>query len=90
MKCIECNYNKIINYGIVKNTCVINNRCNLTGCSLPSDDISNLRICYNCIDWIGGGDWGLSCRQNYYCCNSDGFTEACEKFRGKEGYNDSN
>lgn len=39
-----------------------------------------MNICYNCKHWIGGGDWGLSCRKDYYNTSTNGFREVCEHF----------
>lgn len=50
-------------------------------CTITSDkEVENMNICYNCKHWIGGGDWGLSCRKDYYIASTNGFDEACEKF----------
>ena len=35
-------------------------------CEYYNKDISDLDMCYNCKHYIGGGDWGLSCRKDYY------------------------
>lgn len=87
MNCTECKYysSQSVSYGdgaiSQLNMCEITHVCNPNGCQLKSDqDVSNMNICYNCENWIGGGDWGLSCRANYYDCNSNGFEAACEKF----------
>ena len=42
--------------------------------------IEEMKICYNCKHWIGGGDWGLSCKKDYYNCSTNGFNEGCKDF----------
>lgn len=87
MNCIECKYynSQSVSYcnGAIRqlNMCKITNICNPKSCQLKSDsDVNNMDICYNCENWIGGGDWGLSCVIDYYNCNSNGFANACDKF----------
>jgi hypothetical protein len=78
MNCIDCKYHIT---STSHSACRITNRVNPMSCTLSSDEVvEQLDICFNCKHWLGGGDWGLSCRKNYYDCNSDGFREACEKF----------
>lgn len=77
MECKKCKYS-------VYGSCIITNMCNTKSCTLLSDDdVENLHICYNCKHWLGGGDWGLSCRKNYYLSSTNGFREACEEFERK-------
>lgn len=64
--------------------CKITNRIEPTGCFIKSDeDVAKMYICYNCANWLGGGDWGLSCRKHYYNTDTDGFTECCASFKRK-------
>jgi len=85
MECNKCKYlNKEIGWDIV-NVCRITHRVNPISCNIESDEyIKDMRICYNCEHWLGGGDWGLSCKRNYYDCSTDGFREACHQFGRKE------
>ena len=36
------------------------------GCKFHNRDISQEKICLNCEHYLGGGDWGLACKANYY------------------------
>jgi hypothetical protein len=85
MECKNCKYlNKEIGWNNF-DVCKITSRVNPISCNIKNDeDVKNMRICYNCHHWYGGGDWGLSCAKNYYDCSSDGFREACDKFLRKE------
>lgn len=83
MKCKDCNYYKVNNFDFngksyTESTCKITNRVDPKGCSI--NHIEDLDICYNCKHWIGGGDWGLSCRKDYYIASTNGFEKACEQF----------
>ena len=87
MNCIDCKYYKQenVSYGSgnisLLKTCDIVHAVNPKSCSLESDSyVDDMNICYNCENWIGGGDWGLSCKVDYYNCNSNGFEVACDKF----------
>lgn len=87
MNCIDCKYynQQNVSYGNgeihLLSACEITHMCNPESCFLVSDsDIDNMQICYNCENWIGGGDFGLSCSLDYYVINSNGFEPACEKF----------
>ena len=91
MKCGECKYRmtKINMSGVKFDMCAIENfsidvlsRIGITEFSC-ADDIENMRICFNCAHWIGGGDWGLSCRKDYYIATANGFKEACKLFERK-------
>ena len=84
MECKNCKYLYQDHGWSTDNCCSITNRVNPVSCSIKSDeDVEYMDICYNCEHWVGGGDWGLSCRKNYYDCSSDGFREACEQFERK-------
>ena len=65
--------------------CVITHRVihdfNKKYCEANVEDIDSMDICYNCEYWIGGGDWGLSCTQEYEVALSNGFTPACNRFK---------
>lgn len=74
MVCKECKYHE-------GDCCTIANRQKILSCTLESDfDVQFMKICYNCKHWIGGGDWGLTCRKDYYKAFSDGFHKACDYF----------
>ena len=79
MNCKDCKYHF---YEGQLSVCKIANRGNIKSCTFITDDeeVESMKICYNCKHWIGGGDWGLSCRKNYYNCSSNGFDKACEQF----------
>lgn len=87
MECKKCRYLNIVNNNpVVLNICSITHVCNVKSCNYISDDneVNNMEICYNCNSWIGLGDWGLSCSENYYNCSCNGFDEACEEFVRKK------
>ena len=85
MECKDCKYRFKTSESFVSSICKISHICNTVRCDIISDeDIENMHICFNCEHWLGGGDWGLSCRRNYYNCNSNGFAEACEEFIRKK------
>lgn len=88
MNCNECKYEekheykyeeKQYNYTICKITHIVNTK----SCNYISNDkeVENMNICYNCQYWIGCGDYGLSCEKDYYNCNTNGFSNACNKFK---------
>ena len=81
MECEKCKYlYEEYVWGPVK-ACSITHYTNPKSCSIESDeDVKKMKICYNCKHWIGGGDWGLSCKKNYYLCSSNGFNVACDQF----------
>lgn len=86
MKCKDCKYYKVDNFFFdgkeyTNYTCEITHRCNPKSCIIKNDEnIIYMDICYNCKYWIGGGDFGLSCKKNYYHCSANGFDKACEQF----------
>ena len=79
MECKNCDY-----YNKEQKSCKIRNKINVKACYYdsvyPNTKVEDMNICYNCKHWIGGGDWGLSCRKNYYHCSVNGFDKACDKF----------
>lgn len=89
MKCKDCKYYKIDSLFIgdkeyINRICDITHLCNTKSCPLANDaEVEDMKICYNCRYWIGGGDWGLSCQKDYYNCSTNGFNEACEQFERK-------
>ena len=89
MECKKCSYYRtdtVNHFGkpYTRSTCIITNRVNPISCFIASDaEIASMMICYNCKHWIGGGDWGLSCRKNYYLSSTNGFRETCEEFERK-------
>lgn len=91
MECDKCKYlidnaNTVSQFNMVK--CLRVRACKIKSIVCPEgchdiesdDDIENMNICYNCKYWMGGGDFGLSCRKDYYNCSANGFDKACEKF----------
>lgn len=85
MECIKCHYCDTA-YKI--SVCEITHVCNTKSCDLPDDSlVPSMDICYNCENWFGGGDWGLSCKENYYDCETNGFRKACDKFTRKREIN---
>ena len=84
MECKNCKYLYEDNVWGVAKVCHITHMVNPKFCDITSDeDIKNMRICYNCKYWHGGGDWRLSCAKNYYDCTSNGFRKACDQFKRK-------
>ena len=55
------------------------------GCEYHNKDISQEKICLNCEHYLGGGDWGLACKADYYKLPSS-TDEACGKFKRKVNY----
>ena len=49
----------------------------------------NRNRCGDCKNWIGGGDWGLSCSKDYYIATTNPNREACDKFEKIIGYDKS-
>lgn len=47
------------------------------------EDIEKMYICFNCKHWIGGGDFGLSCKKDYYIAEINGFRKSCDLFEAK-------
>lgn len=43
--------------------------------------MSDMHICAECTDFIGGGDWGLCCKSLDYNALCYEFTAACERFK---------
>lgn len=68
--CNECDYFN----GTIEVMDKTHYRCKLSNvlmpnnfaCGLYNKDISKEKICYNCSNFLGGGDWGLSCKSNYH------------------------
>ena len=83
MNCDKCKYCKYIK--VYQTTmCVISHKIQPSYCDLISEaEVENMDICYNCEYWIGGGDWGLSCKKDYYNCSANGFDKACKFFNKK-------
>ena len=85
MNCRDCAYLKRFENDFNYTMCDITHRINPISCSLASnEDVVDMKICYNCMFWLGGGDWGLSCKKHYYDCNANGFEKACEDFIHKQ------
>ena len=79
MNCKDCRYRIADNqYSMCEITHIINPK----SCDYIANDnlVESMNICYNCKYWMGFGDWGLSCKKNYYNCSSNGFDKACEQY----------
>ena len=85
MECKNCKYYKDDNNEFFRTMiCTVSHLWRPLSCDLASDaDVENMDICYNCSHWLGGGDFGLSCKKNYYHCSANGFDKACEQFERK-------
>lgn len=79
MQCKNCKH-----YNKNKRICQIIHKCHTISCNLENDNIEDMKICYNCKHWIGGGDWGLSCKKDYYNCSTNGFNEGCKDFERRK------
>lgn len=89
MKCKDCKYNSEIDHaccGYKIDYCEVINVYDMKECNYSDSEIDKMDICFNCIYWIGGGDWGLSCMKNYYIASTNGFRKVgdCEQFTRKE------
>ena len=89
MECKDCKYNYMTTIALIDEeykgySCSITHRLGTKSCNINNDnEVEDMDICYNCKHWLGGGDWGLSCRKNYYMATTDGFNEVCEQFERK-------
>lgn len=90
MECKYCHYCKEANIQLktgmyISNSCDITHTLNKKSCDyiISDAEVEDMNICYNCKHWIGGGDWGLSCRKDYYITSTNGFNEACEQSERK-------
>lgn len=79
MKCKECKH-----YNAYKEVCKVTHKCHTISCNLENDNIKDMKICYNCKHWVGGGDWGLSCKKDYYNCSTNGFDKGCKDFERRK------
>ena len=61
--------------------CLVTHVLHPKPCGFNTAGIKDMHICFNCKDWCGAGDWGLSCASDYYMATSNGFREACERFK---------
>ena len=59
------------------------NNVSIKGCEYHNRDMSKERICMNCEHFLGGGDWGLACKDDYYKLSS-ALTPACDNFKPRE------
>lgn len=68
--CNECDYFKGTAeiFGKTHYKCKLSNVLmpNNFACGLYNKDLSKEKICYNCDQFLGGGDWGLSCNLYYH------------------------
>lgn len=62
---------------------LINSLQTKTECEYHNVDVSQEKICLNCEHYLGGGDWGLSCRKDYYKL-PNATSKACEDFEWKK------
>ena len=53
-----------------------------TQCDYHNVDITDMEICLNCEHYLGGGDWGLTCADDYYKLPGP-TSKACEHFKRK-------
>lgn len=83
MNCKDCKYKYKTADG--DTFCEITHLLYTKSCNYIDNDsqVVAMNICYNCKHWIGGGDWGLSCRKDYYNTSTNGFREVCEHFERK-------
>ena len=44
---------------------ILKSDCYLS-CDLYNVDLSKEKICFNCVHFRGGGDWGLACSKHYH------------------------
>ena len=49
------------------------------GCNYHNVDMGKEKICMNCENFLGGGDWGLACKADYYRLPK-ATSPACEDF----------
>jgi hypothetical protein len=52
------------------------------GCEYHNRDMSNEKICMNCESYLGGGDWGLACSEDYHKLPK-ALSPACDEFKKK-------
>ena len=72
---------KMITYCKVFNNYLIDSdKVSIDGCQYHNKDLSGERICMNCGNFLGGGDWGLACSADYHKLPT-ALTEACDKFK---------
>lgn len=90
MNCHYCNYNKhVIRTGYKPyNICDITHYINSNELCLKygiekENDIKNKDMCYNCIHWLGAGDYNLFCSINGSICSTNGFLGPCDDFKRK-------
>ena len=81
--CLTCNYLTDDEYGAFCKLRKMYPQKTIENCEWHNKDISNEKICCNCEFFLGGGDWGLSCKKDYYTL-VDSVSKACENFSKKE------
>lgn len=54
----------------------------VNNCEYHNKDLKKEKICLNCKHYLGMGDFGLSCKKNYYAIPHP-TTKACDKFENK-------
>ena len=74
---------KVTRCKVLTNQLIFSGQVAMVGCDYHNRDMSNEKICLNCEYYLGGGDWGLSCREDYYKVPGP-VSEACEKFKRRE------
>lgn len=82
MKCNDCKYADVYKGEF---ECMICHRLVSAEHECEHEDllVPDAKICYNCKNWIGGGDWGLSCTKYYSMASTNGFKDAsnCVNFK---------
>ena len=73
---------KVTRCKVLTNQLIFRGQVAIVGCDYHNRDMSNEKICLNCEHYLGMGDWGLSCKADYYKIPGP-VSEACEKFNRK-------
>lgn len=71
--CFMCNLDRVIHSRTGKDA---------LNCDYFNKDMTNEPICYNCEHYLGGGDWGLSCANDYYKL-VEATSKICDNFKKK-------
>ena len=69
----------IVRCEVLRNYLLSYNKVKELGCEHYNKDYSQEKICLNCANYLGGGDWGLACSAHYHRLPTP-LTEACESF----------
>ena len=81
MNCKECcnyvdTYEQFLKCRLT-NICLNKNGTAAEKCDYFNKDLAKEKICLNCTQFLGGGDWGLACEKHYYRL-PEALTAACE------------